>query len=86
MRSPKDNRSPHHRSSRKRSPTVYHKDRKRSASPSPPRPTAKTLKAIRITVSNVPGKSPAGTNVSSFDYCGLSQEVTLGFQKTRANT
>ena len=82
MRSPRD-----HRSSRKRSPAIYQKEnRKRSASPSPPRPTAKTLKAIRITVSNVPGKSPAGTNVSSFDYCGLSQGVTLGFQKTRANT
>merc|ERR1712072_126112 len=58
-------RSPHHRSSRKRSPTVYHKDRKRSASPSPPRPTAKSLKAIRITVSNVPGKPLAGTTLTS---------------------
>ena len=64
MRSPRD-----HRSSRRRSPTLYqNKDRKRSASPSPPRPTAKTLKAIRITVSNVPGKPPTGTRVSSFDY------------------
>ena len=63
MRSPRD-----HRSSRRRSPTLYqNKDRKRSASPSPPRPTAKTLKAIRITVSNVPGKPPTGTRVSSFD-------------------
>ena len=64
-------RSPQHRSSRKRSPTVYHKDRKRSASPSPPRPTAKSLKALRITVSNVPGKPPAGTKVSSYDYWDL---------------
>ena len=58
-------RSPYH-SRPSRDYYTHSKSRNnRSASPSPPRPTEKNLKSIRITIANVPGKPLSGSQVSS---------------------
>lgn len=73
-------RSPYSRSSRKRSPTSNsNRSRPRSASPSPPRPSLKSLRAIRITIGNVPGKILRGSKLTSRnnepDFKGAEEDL-----------
>ena len=81
-------RSPYH-SRASRDYNSHSKSRNnRSASPSPPRPTQKNLKSIRITIANVPGKPLSGSQVSSnLDSTAIHilREINFGYFKAPKN-